>query len=249
MVLTLLAAGAAEPDVLAVTPERADSLAEAVERLNYVPSHVRSGIGAVLLETERPGSAALVVAAVEPGGPAERTGLKVGEGILEADGQAVTSAAELERRLALRRGGDEIPLVVVSRGGERRSVAVPLVSMPTLISVDDQTLLFNALAVVFRNRLDAAPREEAPYIRLNLAVALLRAGDFAGAREHLTAEPLPPGDGISRGTQLYLLGLAHEGLGNQAAAGEAFRAAAEAGGRLTEDGPGIEVTVAAKLGR
>lgn len=248
MVLTLLAAGAAEPDVLAVTPDRADSLAEAVERLNHVPRHARSAMGAVLLETDRAGRP-LVIAAVEPGGPAERAGLRPGEGILEADGQAMTSAAELERRLALHRGGEEVPLVVASRSGERRSVAVPLVSTPTLISVDDQTLLFNALAVVFRNRLDGAPPAEAPYIRLNLAVALLRAGDFAGAREQLTAEPLPPGDGVSRGTQLYLLGLAHEGMGDAAAAAEAFRRAAEAGGRLTEDGPGIETVVAAKLGR
>jgi predicted Zn-dependent protease len=117
------------------------------------------------------------------------------------------------------------------------------------VSVQDQSLLFNPLAVTLRSRLATADPAAEPFLRLNLAVALMRLGDPQAAREQLTAVQLPAGPGISEGTRQYLLGLAHEGVGDMAAAAEAWRAAAEAGGSLTEDGPAIRNLVGAKLDR
>jgi len=81
------------------------------------------------------------------------------------------------------------------------------------------------------------------------SVALMRLGDPQAAREELNSVQLPPGPGISQGTQQYLLGLAHEGVGDMVSASQAWQAAAQAGGSLTEDGPPIRDVVAAKLDR
>jgi Flp pilus assembly protein TadD len=83
-------------------------------------------------------------------------------------------------------------------------------------------------------------------VRLNLAVALIRIGDFQRAVDELKMLELPSGPGISRGTQQYLLGLAYEGLGDAAAARQAWQTAATVGGTLTDDGPLIADLVASK---
>ena len=45
LVVALIAAGAGEPDVVAVTPERTDSINRAIARFDYLPSLSRRGIG------------------------------------------------------------------------------------------------------------------------------------------------------------------------------------------------------------
>jgi hypothetical protein len=77
-------------------------------------------------------------------------------------------------------------------------------------------------------------------VRLNLAVALMRLGDFAGAREQLEAVRLPAGRGIAEGTIQDLLGLALDGLGDAAAAQRAWQAAAASEASLTEHGPAVK---------
>jgi hypothetical protein len=77
----------------------------------------------------------------------------------------------------------------------------------------------------------------------------MRLGDYAAAHEQLEAVQLPAGAGISLGTQQYLLGLAHEGTGDAAAAQRAFHAAAASGGLLTEDGPAVKGLAERKLTR
>ena len=75
----------------------------------------------------------------------------------------------------------------------------------------------------------------------------MRLGDYAAAREQLEAVQLPAGPGISLGTQQYLLGLAHEGLGDAASAQRSFQAAAASDALLTEDGPPIKSLAERKL--
>jgi hypothetical protein len=84
-------------------------------------------------------------------------------------------------------------------------------------------------------------------VRLNLAVALLRLGDAAGAKEHLEALELPASGAISSGTRHYLLGLALEQLGDTAGAQRAFQAAAATQALLTEDGPPVRLLAEQKL--
>jgi hypothetical protein len=54
---------------------------------------------------------------------------------------------------------------------------------------------------------------------------------------------------VSAGTVLYLLGEAALAQGNQAAAREAWEAASQADGRLTEDGPSVKALAARALAR
>jgi predicted Zn-dependent protease len=110
-------------------------------------------------------------------------------------------------------------------------------------------LLFNPISLALRGRLEDADPQEQPVVRLNLAVALMRLGDHAGARELLQAVQLRAGPGISLGTQQYPLGLTYEREGNAASATQAFEAARTSGGLLTEDGPEITVLAERMLSR
>jgi serine protease Do/serine protease DegQ len=64
-----------------------------------------------------------VVTRVEPGSPAEKAGVSVGDVVVAADSVAVTSSADLRNRIGLVRVGDEVNLSVL-RKGKRRSIKV-----------------------------------------------------------------------------------------------------------------------------
>lgn len=242
--MAFMAAGAGQPDVVALLPDRGDSMQRALERFDYVPPLFRRSIDARLLEVLGGQGAQVVVAETPPDGAAARAGVRAGERIIRAGGREIRSAADLEAALTEGEEG-RIGLELADPSGQRRTVSVPVTRSPRLVSVRDQSLLFNPLAAVLRSRLAAADPAEAPFLRLNLAVALLRIGDHEGARAALDGLELPSGAGISAGTRLYLLGLAHEAAGETLAAEQAWRAAAESGGSLTEDGPPIEDLVSA----
>jgi tetratricopeptide (TPR) repeat protein len=138
-------------------------------------------------------------------------------------------------------------LEVVDRAGAARTLEVAVQQRGRLISQADQTLLFNPLSVALRTRLAAANAVEQPIVRLNLGVALLRLGDYAGAREQFEAVQLSDGPGVAKGTQQYLLGLALEGMGDVAAAQAAWQVAARSDAWLTEDGPLVRPLAERKL--
>jgi serine protease Do len=71
------------------------------------------------------GSGALV-STVAPEGPAERANVKAGDVLVEADGQKVSSARDLVRRLLEHEATATVPLVV-SRGGKRYQSQLTLV--------------------------------------------------------------------------------------------------------------------------
>ena len=189
----------------------------------------------------------VVVARVDPGSAAEKAGLKPGDVITGADNQPTKAPGAFARALDARRLGDTMMLQVTEASGTSRSVSLPVTGTPRLISAADQTLLFNPLSVAFRSRLATASAAEQPFARLNLGVALMRLGDFAGAQEQFEAVKLAPGRGISQGTQQYLLGLALEGLGDTPGAQRAWQAAAGSEAWLTDGGPPIKPLAERKL--
>ena len=119
---------------------------------------------------------------------------------------------------------------------------------PRLIGLSEQGLLPNRLLLDLRGRLASStdPFEQS-VIRLNMAVALGRLGDWAAAREELQQVKLPDTPGVGSGTVQYLLALAAENLGNRAEAEAAYKAAALTDSLLTEDGPPVKELAEAKL--
>jgi hypothetical protein len=245
LVVALIAAGAGEPDVVAVTPERIDSIKRAIARFDYVPPLSRRGLG--LLAADVLDLEGLVVVRVEPGSAGEQAGIKPGDVLVRADGAAITGSAQLQQLLDSRPTGSAVSLEAHDAGGAARTVQLPVTESPRLMSVADQGLLFNPISLALRSRLAATVGKDQPFVRLNLAVALMRLGDYAAAREELETVHLPAGPGISLGTQQYLLGLAYEGAGDAGAAQRWFQSAAASGGLLTEDGPAVKGLAERKL--
>jgi len=70
-------------------------------------------------------TAGVLVASVEPGGPAEKAGLQAGDVILGFDGKPVTSANELPRIVAATKPGTPVTLEIW-RSGARRQVKATL---------------------------------------------------------------------------------------------------------------------------
>ena len=106
LVIALIAAGAGEPDVVAVTPERMDSINRAIARFDYLPPLSRRGIG--LLAADVLDVDGLVVVRVDPGSAGDQAGIKPGD-VARAGGRrgdrrqrAAAAAARREAGRALR---------------------------------------------------------------------------------------------------------------------------------------------------
>jgi putative serine protease PepD len=69
------------------------------------------------------------VAAVVPGGPAARAGVRVGDRIVAIGGREVTQSTDVSAIVTARKPGDKID-VRVRRGGEERTVRVTLGTRP-----------------------------------------------------------------------------------------------------------------------
>jgi serine protease Do len=66
----------------------------------------------------------LIVVAVEPGGPAEQAGLRLGDVILRVDGRALGSADELEERVSEAQPGSRLSVVARRDGSELSPLSI-----------------------------------------------------------------------------------------------------------------------------
>ena len=160
LVMALIAAGAGEPDVVAVTPERTDSINRAIARFDYVPPLSRRGIG--LLAADVLDVDGLVMVRVDPGSAGEQAGIKPGD--VAGAGrwgcnhrQRAAAAADSTRSRRAQRCRSKRTIAA----GTARTVQVPVAESPRLMSVSDQGLLFNPISLALRSRLAAAAAEGA----------------------------------------------------------------------------------------
>jgi len=243
MVLALLAAGSSIPDILEMRIDRPESIAAVVERLDRVPALSRSSIGVTTIDV------ADVTGAVVVGADAKLApGIQAGDLIVGVGGQPLESASALATLVAARTANDVLTLDLRSAEGATKQAKLTVFTTPRVISLFDPTILSNRVLLDMRARLAGAkdPVEQAT-IRLNLAVALARSGEWNDAREELQGIRLPAGPGVSDGTVQYLLGLAADRLGNRAEAEAALKKAAAADGLVTEDGPAVRELAGARL--
>jgi serine protease Do/serine protease DegQ len=81
----------------------------------------------------------VAVAAVQPGSPAEKAGLRERDVITAINGRTLQSASELRTRLALTPIGEEVELRVL-RGGETRTVRVSIAAVQKMSASEGQTV-------------------------------------------------------------------------------------------------------------
>ena len=242
VVIALLSAGSSTPDVLEVSLDNPASIAAAVSRLDGAVSVSRTALGVQLVDVADHG---VVVTSVDP---AAGTTVQVGDLVKQAGGKPVTNAAAVLELVAARKPGEAIALDLVGSTGAPKRADLQVRPLPRLIGLSESGLLANRVLLDLRARLDA---ETDPYqqsvLRLNLAVALARVDDWAGALDELQRVKLPEQAGVGDGTVQYLIGIAAETLGNRATAEAAFKAAAASISQLTETGPGVKELAEAKL--
>ena len=246
VVLSILAAGSNDPDVIEVSLDNADSVRRAIAQLDRMPAFFRPSIGLVGVDVAD--VTGVVVGGVDPNGPSGKAGIKVGDLIVKAKDQPIADAAALSAALAASKANDDLILDIKDRTGAVKKATVKVTMTPRLIGIADQSLLVNAILVALRSRLLAAadPTEEA-VMRLNLAAALARVEAWSDAKTELLNVKLPEGSGVANGTVQYLLGLCADRLGNRSEAEAAYRAAAASESLLTEDGPPVKDLAQAKL--
>jgi len=245
LVVALLASGSGDPDVIEVDLDSPDR-AQAVGRLDRGLSFFRPSLGLTVVDVvdiEGP-----VVVAVDPNGPGAKAGITPGEVVLKANSQPVPDAGALTQLLAGRKADEDLTLDLKDKAGAAKKADVKVSMTPRLIGLNDQSLLINKILVDLRGRLQSPgdPLTDS-VMRLNLAVALARIGNWSDARIELQRVKLNEGPGVSVGTVHYLLGLVAERMGNTAEAEAAWRAAAATTALITEDGLPVKDLAEARL--
>ena len=242
--IALLNGGSSTPDVIEVALDNTQSIAAAVARLDGSLSLLGTSIPLQAIDVADVG---IVIVGTDAAGGAPST-LRVGDVVVQADGKPVTDVAALAALADARRPGDVLGLDVRENTAAPRRVEVKVMRAARLIGLSEQGLLANRLLLDLRPRL---ARESDPFeqsvIRLNIAVALARLGEWSAAREELLKVKLPEQSGVGNGTVQYLLGLAAENLGNRGEAETAFKAASASDSLLTENGPPVKELAETRL--
>jgi hypothetical protein len=246
LVVSLLAVGSGDPDVIDVDLDSPDAMSQAVGRLDRSLSFFKPTLGLTavdVVDLEGP-----VVVAVDANGPAARAAIQPGDVILRANSQPVADSAALLQALAGRKADEDLTLDLKDKAGAAKRADVRVTMTPRLIGLNDQSLLVNKILVDLRSRLQTPGEPIADsVVRLNLAVALARVGAWAEARSELQRVKLNDGPGVSAGTVQYLVGLAAERMGNMAEAETAWRAAAASQALISEDGLPVKDLAEARL--
>ena len=246
LVVTLLAAGSSDPDVIDLDLDTPDAAARAVGSLDRSLTFFKPTLGLTVVDVadiEGP-----VVVAVDANGPAAQAGIQPGDIVLKANSQPVTDAAALTNLLSGRKPEEALTLDLKDRAGAAKKADTKVVMTPRLIGLTDQSLMVNKLLVDLRNRLQTQGEPLTDSVmRLNLAVALARVGAWPEARLELQRVKLNDGPGVAAGTVHYLLGLAAERMGNIAEAEAAFKIAAASTALDTEDGLPVKDLAEARL--
>lgn len=246
VVVSLLSAGSADPDVIEMSLDRSESVADAVALLDRPVQFLRPSIGLTTIDAADTDGA--IVIGLSSGSPAAQAGVQVGDVVLKAGDAAIANSSALAAALASRSANDTLALEIKDKAGAAKKADIKVEMTPRLIGLSDQTLLANRLMVDFRTRLlsPASPFEES-IIRLNLAAALARLQAWNDARTELQKVKLPEQPGVGNGTVQYLLGLCADNLGNRSEAETAYRTAASSESWLTDDGPPIKELAEARI--
>jgi len=241
----ILAVGSGRPELVRFSTADPVSQRAALARLDApLPSIVRPSLDSVVIDV----AAVQGAVVVRPGGAGSAAGLVVGDVIVGAAGQAVGSVADL-RTVMAELGAGALDLDVLGRDGQIRRVAASPTAAVDLLPLSDASVLYNRALLELREQAQSAVSPAGrTAAHVNLAVVLLRLGNWDEALQSLGQAGLQDGVGVSGGTVAYLRGLALEGMGRMAEAQSAFsEAAADPTARLGRDGPLVAPIAREKL--
>ena len=249
VLVSLLASGSSEPDVIELKVDSPESAARAQAQLDVAMQLLRPSIGLVAIDILD--STGPVVARVDKAGPAAAAGLSPGDTIVAANGKPVPDVGALTNALTSLAPDARLMLDTKDRAGLAKRPELKPVLAARALALTDQTVLFNKHLLDLRYRLaSAGSTPEEPVVRQNIAIALMRLGNWTDARAELDKVRLPDGPGVSGGTIQYLVGLCYEAAGQFGEAEKAWALAAQQKEAiLSEDGPLITEMAAAKLDR
>jgi hypothetical protein len=245
IVLSLLAAGSSEPDLLPVRLDQADSLRRVIQTLDIEFPVIRPSLGMLAVDVNGPGGTIVIAADVSD--TVKAAGLLPADRIVSVDGKKIDDVAALIAALQAA-GPKKAVTLEILQGATAKTISVPVLGQPRAINLGDQSVLFNPLLMNLRHRLAfAANTPIEPVLRLNIAIALMRLGNWEEARLELERTTLPDGTGVAQGTVQYHLGACYEKLGRFTDAAQAWRKARDSAAWLTEDGPPLKELAEARL--
>jgi tetratricopeptide (TPR) repeat protein len=248
--LTLLAAGNAVAESRSVTWAESASYQRFINAVDAKVTVYRPWSGLITVDTRL--HQGVPVLRVVAGGPAAKAGIRPGDVVQSAGGQAVASTPDLLALVEARKPGDTLALHVQGEGGAR-VVEVVLEQTPQEIPLNDPDLLYNKVMMDLRQQVEGYPgTETAAFARLNLGLAAMHFGDFAGAHDHFVqaVKELPARPGLSQGTAQYYLGMTLDRLGYHKEAQSAYAAAQTAADATlyTNDGPAVALLAQRRAG-
>jgi tetratricopeptide (TPR) repeat protein len=240
--LVLLSAGASEPDVIELELNSPAAAIRSLDASTVSTTLLRRTLGLTFVDVmHRRGPVIVDVTGSTPG-------IVSGDALTHVNGAAVANEQDVRRLLEGLGPAATATLTLQSRAGATRDVAVPIAREPRLVTLTADSGLANISLLDLRTRLSEATGLESTAIRLNIAGALMRAGQHAAALEELQAIKLPDGPGFSNASVQYLIGLCHDALGHAAEARQAWDAASRAPRAiLSDDGPLISELAARRL--
>jgi hypothetical protein len=255
--LVILSAGASEPDVIELALNNPAAATRALDASSIATTLVRRTLGLTFVDVAyRRGPVIVDIASAGSGGgtgassaaATATAGMVPGDALTHVNGDAVANEQDVRRLLEGLGPAANATLTLQSRAGATRDVVVPISREPRLVTLAADSGLANVSLLDLRTRLSETTGLESTAIRLNIAAALMRAGQHAAALEELQAIKLPDGPGFSNASVQYLIGLCHDALGHAAEARQAWDAASRAPHAiLSEDGPLVSELAARRL--
>ena len=248
--LVMLSAGASEPDVIELELNSPAAAIRSLDASTVSTTLLRRTLGVTFVDVmHRRGPVIVdVVSAGAGAGGAASAGIVSGDALTNVNGEAVASEQDVRRLLEGLGPATTVTLTLQSRAGASRDVVVPVSREPRLVTLAADSGFANISLLDLRTRLSETTGLESTAIRLNIAGALMRAGQHAAALEELQAIKLPDGGGFSNASVQYLIGLCHDALGHAAEARQAWDAASRAPrAMLSDDGPLISELAARRL--
>jgi hypothetical protein len=243
----LFAAGSGEPDVFTVNLADAAARGRTLEMLAApLPPMLRPSLETSVVDLS--GVQGAVV--IRPDGVGAKMGLEAGDVIVSASASPIKSVADLRAKIAtMRPGAAELSLEVKKGpGGALRTVTGSVVMVPDTLPLQDPGVLYNRALITMQDLpMTGTPTEQAA-LHVNLAIVMMRLGNWEDALVELGAAKLPDGPGVSAGTVAYLTGRCEEALGHAANATAAYtKAAASPKARLSSEGPLVAPLALQKL--